>query len=400
MASTDSDRLSPQRLRASSSLYPEPTSPTSPTRLHQLAEQGLLNEESPNYRSAMEKLYEASWKFDRGKNGDLLKTLDNRELYPDQFRQILRSGLNVKLTNDEFAAIFPLLDNNGKVNGCEFILLFYRFRYEHRSKLLTERVEVEKKHRTMMKAMQRQQQESFEKKRHLELVSDYTEQDLQSALSKILEAAVKYDKMMPGAVPLDAFVAEYMNPGEFREQMKLVFHLPLSVKEVSAFFHHFNQDQAEKNLLNCASFLVSFFRMGFNEKSRRLKAFWEEKKRIERERERKRLEEEKELASKNALKVNFTFTEEDKEKAIIKLRAAAKLYDKTTPGAMSMKAFEVKEMPPHIFKEQLRRVFNLNVTPPEMGALMAVFDGKYDFGFSFRFVLIYTSNPLFAYIFD
>ncbi len=375
MTSVLSDKSSPQRLRGSSSLYPEPTSPTSPARLQQLSQQGLLNEDSPHYKAAMEKLFEASWKFDRGKNGDLLKTLDNRELHCEQFRQILRAGMNVKLSNEEFSAIFPLLENNGKVNGCEFILLFYRFRYEHRSKLLTERVEIEKKHRTLVKAMHRQQQESLEKKRHLELVTDYSEQDLQSALAKIVEAAVKYDKMMPGAVPLDAFVAEYMNPGEFREQMKLVFHLPLSVKEVSAFFNHFNQDQQDKNMLNCASFLVSFFRMGFNEKSRRIKAFWEEKKRIEKERERKKIEDEKELAAKNALKVNFTFTEEDKERAIVKLRTAAKLYDKTTPGAMSMKAFEVKEMPPHIFKEQLKRVFNLNVNPPEMGALMSVFDG-------------------------
>jgi hypothetical protein len=373
MSSDNLDKSSPHRLRP---LYPEPTAPTSPARLHQLAQQGLLNEESPSYKLAMEKLYEASWKFDRGKNGDLLKTLDNRELYPDQFRQILRSGMNVKLSNEEFASIFPLLENNGKVNGCEFILLFYRFRYEHRSKLLTDRVEIEKKHRNLMKTLQRQQQESLEKKRHLELVSDYSEQDFQSAMSKILEAAVKYDKMMPGAVPLDAFVAEFMNPGEFREQMKLVFHLHLSVKEVSAFFHHFNQEQADKNLLNCSSFLVAFFRMGFTEKSRRLKAFWEEKKKVEKERERKRVEDEKELAAKNALKVNFTFTDEDKERAIIKLRAAAKLYDKTTPGAMSMKAFEIKEMAPHIFKEQLKRVFNLNVTPAEMGALMAVFDGE------------------------
>ena len=93
------------------------------------------------------------------------------------------------------------------------------------------------------------------------------------------------------------------------------------------------------------------------------------------EKKRKILEEKKELEMKNALKVSMTFTEEDKVNAIKKLRNSAKLYDKTTPGAMSMKSFEVKEMPPHIFKEQLKRIFNLQVSPAEMGALMAVFDG-------------------------
>lgn len=152
----------------------------------------------------------------------------------------------------------------------------------------------------------------------------------------------------------------------------------MTIREISAFFHYFNKDKENPNpsTINCAQFLVTFFRMGFQEKSRRLKEFWAEKKQIEEEREKRRIEAEAEASKKNALKVNFTFTEEDKQRAIIKLRTAAKLYDKTTPGAMSMKSFEVKEMPPHIFKEQLKRIFNLNVNPAEMGALMSVFDGK------------------------
>lgn len=32
-----------------------------------------MNDESPVYDNAMSKLYEAAWKFDRGKNGDFLK---------------------------------------------------------------------------------------------------------------------------------------------------------------------------------------------------------------------------------------------------------------------------------------------------------------------------------------
>lgn len=158
--------------------------------------------------------------------------------------------------------------------------------------------------------------------------------------------------------------------------MKMVFRVNLSIPELSAFIAYFNRDKEDPSdqCINCASFLVTFFRMGFNEKSRRLHEEWAEKKRIAEEKERKKQLEAEELAKKNALKVNFTFTDEDKERAIVKLRTAAKLYDKTTPGAMSMKAFEVKEMPPHIFKEQLKRIFNLNVTPAEMGALMSVFD--------------------------
>lgn len=161
-----------------------------------------------------------------------------------------------------------------------------------------------------------------------------------------------------------------------REQMKLVFNVNLTVEELSAFIKNFNKDNAGGENINCAAFLVSFFRAGFQERTNRLHSLWKEKKRIEEERKMKELQQKREQEMKNSLKVNYDFTEADKERAIQKLRTAARLYDKTTPGAMSMKAFEVKEMAPHVFKEQLKRIFNLQVTPPEMGALMTVFDGK------------------------
>lgn len=162
----------------------------------------------------------------------------------------------------------------------------------------------------------------------------------------------------------------------YSEHLKKVFQVQLSIKELSAFLNDFNRSREDRSTIYCAGFLVHFFRMGFEEKSRRLHAVWDEKKRIQEEQERKRRLEEKEQGKKNAAQINRNFTEEDKERAIFKLRNAARLYDKTTPGAMSMKAFEVKEMPPHIFKEQLRRIFNLQLSPVEMGAIMSVFDGK------------------------
>lgn len=147
--------------------------------------------------------------------------------------------------------------------------------------------------------------------------------------------------------------------------------------ELSAFIKNFNKDNDHGENINCAAFLVSFFRAGFQERSNRLHETWKEKKRFEENKKMKELQEKKEQEMRNALKCNFQYTEKDKARAILKLRTAARLYDKTTPGAMSMKAFEVKEMQPHVFKEQLKRIFNLQVTPPEMGALMAVFDGKF-----------------------
>jgi hypothetical protein len=282
--------------------------------------------------------------------------------------------------------VFPIFNNNGNVDGTEFIMLFYKFRYDHRNKLLSARVDVARRTREMEKAIKIKQAEDFENKRILELVTDFTPEDEKTALEKMVNAAVKYDRLMPGAIPLDAFDIERMTPGEFREQLKSVFNIQLSVRELSAFIAYFNRDKDPNDIcVNCAAFLVTFFRWGFKEKTIRLHEVWEKEKRINEEKEKKRREEQEELDKKNASKVNFTFTPEDKERAIKKLKIAAKLYDKTTPGAMSMKAFEVKEMPPHVFKEQLRRIFNLQVTPAEMGALMAVFDGIIFFSLQYFF---------------
>ena len=50
----------------------------------------LLDEDNPAFIRAFATLYNAAWKFDRGKNGDLLRTLDNRELDKVNFRTILK----------------------------------------------------------------------------------------------------------------------------------------------------------------------------------------------------------------------------------------------------------------------------------------------------------------------
>jgi len=326
------------------------------------------------HQETMKKIYEASWKFDRGKNGDFLKNLDNKQLPKDLFRQMVGSGMNLKLSANELDSVIGLFENNGMVDGCEFTLIFYRLRYEHRSKVFTERVRTQRRIVERQKAAEEKILQELEVKTHISLLSEFEQADLDSAMKKIINAAVKYDRLMPGAVQLDAFDCEFMIPSVFREQMKLVFNVSLSMAELSAFIINFNRDNDHGERVNCASFLVSFFRAGFQERTNRLHAVWKEKTRVMEEKKRKELADLREQEMKNSLKVNSVFTEAEKASAIVKLRTAARLYDKTTPGAMSMRAFEVKEMAPHVFKEQLKRIFNLNVTPAEMGALVTVFD--------------------------
>lgn len=85
------------------------------------------------------------------------------------------------------------------------------------------------------------------------------------------------------------------------------------------------------------------------------------------QREKNAREEKLLLEKRNSLTVSYLFSSADKESALKKLREAAKLND---VNAGSMRAFDAAYMEPHTFKEQLRRLFNLKITPPELGALM------------------------------
>lgn len=124
--------------------------------------------------------------------------------------------MNCKLSPEELDSLLPLFNNNGYIDGPEFILLFYRLRDDYRSKLLSERVSRERKNRLAQKMHHSKVLEDLEQKVHIKLPDEFSESDLLSAKSKIVEAAVKYDRFMPGAVQLDAFECEFMKPHVFR----------------------------------------------------------------------------------------------------------------------------------------------------------------------------------------
>ena len=145
-----------------------------------------------------------------------LKTYESRELDKEMFRNSLRLGMNCKLTPDEMDSLMPHFDNEGLVDGTLFLLLFYRARYDYRSKMLTDRINKERKLRTLAKESEYKRLAEWEKKNLIKVKDTFTQEEMNSALTKLTEAAVKYDRLMPGAVQLDAFECEFMRPDEFK----------------------------------------------------------------------------------------------------------------------------------------------------------------------------------------
>lgn len=168
------------------------------------------------YKSAMNKLIFSAWRFDRETNGDILKLFESKELDKDFFRFTLKSRMDCRLSREEFEAIYPHFENNGSVNGCEFLLLFYRVRFEYKSKLLTERIKKEAAIRKDNAERIAKRQQDFENRVRLKVSPNFTEEDSVSAFEKLKEAAVRYDRLMPGAVQLDGFDCEFLPPELFK----------------------------------------------------------------------------------------------------------------------------------------------------------------------------------------
>jgi hypothetical protein len=135
----------PNRNNRSGSPFGSPPSRGSPTPRGRSAPRQLGDVTSEAYISATKKLTEAAWRYDREKDPGFIHNLENRELDKEDFRRILKIGLDCRLTREELDALVPLYDNNGKVDGFEFILTFYHLRFEHRGLQLTSRVEAEKR---------------------------------------------------------------------------------------------------------------------------------------------------------------------------------------------------------------------------------------------------------------
>lgn len=238
----------------------------------------------------------------------------------------------------------------------------------------------------------------LEEKNSLKVSYNYTEEEYQSAMHKLTEAAWKYDKTMPGAPNLDAFEAKYMEPHVLKEQLKRAFYMNVTPQELGAIIHFF--DPEHKGYIECSVFLKKFFKTGYEERNYR-QQMWRE---LQKKQDQKREEQQKEKMSKLLAKssslseipdlsslrkmnsvedVNTTvatpsneaqYTQEDVESVFQKLNTASIGYDKTLASAFPLQEFERNLMNPNVFREQLRINFAIKLTEGEFNYITKYFD--------------------------
>ena len=81
------------------------------------------------------------------------------------------------------------------------------------------------------------------------LDEDFAKDDFNSGINKIKFAAARYDRYHPAAVSLDGFMCASLTAGQFKEQLKRVFNVVLSPKELSAVVKFFGVGKLETDAL-------------------------------------------------------------------------------------------------------------------------------------------------------
>ena len=201
---------------------------------------------------------------------------------------------------------------------------------------------------------------------------DFTEEDFQAAFALLTEGAIKYLKGAPGSVPLDAFDVESLPPNIFKEQLKSVFNVKVTIPQLWALISYF--DKENTGSVNCERFLIQFFRTGYEERNR-IKKNWQLRKLAILEKKRKKQEAKEEEAAKLAWQeVDFNFSEADFDAALSKIIHMCYNFDQRQVGPAGLVAFESKSLNPAEFREMLKRTFNVKVTPRELGAMVNYFD--------------------------
>lgn len=91
---------------------------------------------------------------------------------------------------------------------------------------------------------------------------NYSENDLNSALAKLTEASIKFDKIRGAS--LISFDPSHLSPLEFKKAVKRTFNLNFTADEMGALLRYFDTDNSRT--INCQKFLTTFTLLGASKK--------------------------------------------------------------------------------------------------------------------------------------
>lgn len=321
--------------------------------------------------SANKKLKEASTFFDQSRGGSL-SSFDPLTLTPVEFKRALKRTFNLSFTPSELGALVCSYDKEGKggISCKNFLNSFFALGHEERDRMritqLKRNVEGEK----ALKAEEEKKRNDLINKTDIDIDFDFTEEDRDAGLAKLLAAATKYDRSHPAAMSLDGFDCLSMTAAAWKELVRRTFNLKLKPKEVGALVRHFDKsDPPISTDIDCGEFLTLFLQLGFAERSKAHKEQLEKQRREDREREAD--EAAKLLATTQRagakFQIDINFAEKDIDSAVTKLVTSSEKYDKNHPAAPDLSAFDISTMSAALFREQMKSCFGIRLDPKELG---------------------------------
>lgn len=156
--------------------------------------------------------------------------------------------------------------------------------------------------------------------------------------------------------------------------LKLTLNLKVDAKELGAIIKEF-RDDVETDI-PCDEFLKYFLRLGIDGRDKQRQEQRKKQEVLDQKAAEESQKKKEEAAKKLKTHVDYNYTEADERNANEKLRAASEKYDKSAPGCVALDGFECEELSPLDFKELVRRVFNLPLTPTELGYIVQKYDVK------------------------
>jgi hypothetical protein len=329
-----------------------------------------------DHASAHKKITEASAKYDKNAPGCAsLEAFDSKFISPTEFREVLKNVLNIVLTPKELTSLFREYDNGtGNIDCQPFLIGFLRSGTIERTKIhqmqLQKQRYQDKFRKTAHERAMKDAADAYEK--NLRISYDFSADEKETAFDKLAAAAKKYDRNHPGSMSLDGFEVKELPIVQFREMLKLTFGVILEPAELGAVVKFFDTKLTGK--IPSKKFILHFLKTGISirarEHSQSLHALRQDA--IKREKE----EEEKLTGQWAKMQLSLTndFDEDDKEKSIEKMTEAATKFDPNSPGPMGLTCFEGKTMSTAVFREMLKRSFNLHLNTRELAALCTMFE--------------------------
>jgi len=196
-------------------------------------------------------------------------------------------------------------------------------------------------------------------------------------LTFIMEAAAKY-RPERDALGLKAFQSQRLPYKLFRTHLHNVLGITLTSSQYKVAKQIF--DMNRQRSINGYDFIVTFHSLGSIAKDRQTKELKEKEEKhdkiAKRKVERELLLQEKRLESE----IDFEINDEINRSALAKLKHAAKAYDPGSPLALNLDGFAAAMLKPNLFRDVIKRSFNVVLSPKELGAVVRMFkpdcDGK------------------------